>query len=56
MSVGMQMPGQGDLFDVVRTLGAASCLASGLYRWQQERNQDADDGDDYQELNERECA
>jgi hypothetical protein len=47
---------QADLFEVVTALHATCCFASGLNRWQQKSNQDADDGDHNQQLDQRESA
>jgi hypothetical protein len=42
--------GQADLLQVVGALGPAGGLPRGLHRRQQQRDQDADDGDDHQQL------
>ncbi len=47
---------QADLLEVVDALAACGGLAHLLYRRQQEADQHADDGDYYQELDERECT
>jgi len=39
-----------DLAEVVRATGAAGRFAGGLDRWQEQRHQDADDGDHYQQF------
>jgi hypothetical protein len=44
---------EGDLLEVIRTLHAAGSLAGGLHRRQEEGHQDADDGDDDEQLDER---
>src|SRR3954467_14079616 len=50
------MNGEAQLFQVVGTLGPSRCLASSLDRGQQQRNQYRDDGNDDQELDEREAS
>jgi len=47
---------QSHLLEIVAALGAACCLASGLNGRQQQGDQDADDGDDHQELDECETS
>jgi hypothetical protein len=42
---------QSHLFQVVLALRPARGLASLLYRWKQQRDQDRDDGDDDKQLN-----
>lgn len=44
--------GQANLLEIVRALHAAGSLARGLHCGQQQRDQDADDGDDDEELDE----
>lgn len=45
-----------DLLEVVRALSAASRFSCSLYCGEQQRDQDADDGDDHEQLDEREAA
>jgi hypothetical protein len=45
------MNGQADLLEVVAAANALSRLADLLHRRQQQGDQDANDGDDYQKLN-----
>jgi hypothetical protein len=42
------------LLQLIYTLGPTGRFAGGLYRWQQQRHQNADDGDDNQEFHQRE--
>jgi hypothetical protein len=39
-----------DLLQVIRTLGTSCRLPSRLNRWQEQRDQDANDGDDHQQF------
>src|SRR6516165_6193137 len=48
--------GQADLLQIVGALDAPRRLAGRLYRGQQERDQDGDDGDHHQKFDERESA
>ena len=50
------MHGQSKLSQVIEALRAAGCLAGRLHRRQQQRNQDADDGNDDEQLNEGEAV
>jgi hypothetical protein len=45
--------GQPDLLTIVLALRPASGLASLVYGWKQKRNQDADDGNHYQQFDQR---
>lgn len=47
---------QAYLLDVVGALHASSCFTSGLYCWEEQSNQDANDGNDNQQLYQRESA
>ena len=47
---------QADLFEVVAAPRPIGCLADLLHRRQQEADQDGDDGDDHQQLDQREAA
>src|SRR5438309_499856 len=47
---------QTNLLKIVAALAAPSRFASGLNCRQQESHQDADDGDDDQQFNQRECS
>ena len=47
---------QGQLLDIVGALGAAGRLARRLNCRQQQRHQDADDGDHHQKFDERETS
>jgi hypothetical protein len=48
------MNGKADLLEVIGALGASCCLASGLYSGQEQRDKNSNDGDDHQELDQRE--
>jgi len=50
------MGSQGDLLEVIRALRPPGRLAGGLDGREQERNQHSDDGDDDQQLDQRETA
>ncbi len=50
------MQRQADLLEVVGALDAPRRLACLLHRRQQQANQHADDGDDYQQFDQREAA
>jgi hypothetical protein len=52
----MHLEGQSNLFHVVLALRATRRFTSRLHRWQQQRHQHADNGDDHQEFNKREPA
>ena len=45
-----------DLLEVVRALGATGGLAGRLHRRKQERDEHGNDGDDHQQLDQREAA
>ena len=47
---------QSNLFEVVRTLHATSRLSSGLYRRQEQSDQDANDCDHNQEFDQSKCV
>jgi hypothetical protein len=50
------MDRQAQLLEVISALGPTSRFTCGLDRWQQERDQDGDDGNDYQQLDQGETA
>jgi hypothetical protein len=50
------MKRQRELFEIVGALGAGRGLANLLHRGNQEADQDGDDGDDDQQLNQREAV
>ncbi len=56
MRVMIIMGCQAELLQIVGALGSVGGLADFLHRWQQESDQDGDNGDDDQELDEREPA
>ena len=47
---------QTNLLQVIGALGTSTCLTRRLNRRQEQRDQDADDGDDHQQFDEREPA
>jgi hypothetical protein len=47
---------QANLLEVVGTGHPVGGLAHLLHSWQEQADQDGDDGDDYQQLDEREAA
>ena len=52
----MAHPGEPHLLEMIAALHLPCCLACALHRWQEERHQNADDGDHDQEFDERETA
>jgi hypothetical protein len=55
-AVDVNQRSQGELLEVVHALDPPRCLAGGLDRRQQQRNQDADDRDDHQQLDQGETS
>ena len=45
-----------DLLEVITAAHAAGGFTSGLYGWEQQPDEDADDGDHNEQLHERECV
>src|SRR5690349_8351989 len=56
MSVAIEMDGDADLFEVIDARRATSRGASHLHGWNHQRDQNPDNGDDYQQLDERKAT
>jgi hypothetical protein len=52
MGIDEHMGGKAQLFQIVLAMGPARCLSGGLYRRQEQRHENAYDGNHHQQLNE----
>lgn len=56
VSIVVIMGSQTELLQIVHATASTGCFTGSLYRWQEHRDQQRDDGDDDQQFNQREAA